>query len=237
MDREPRPMPENDMVMRRTLGNTPRSRTRRPSWYGLAVIPVLAIAIPIALRWWTDARYRERIYTTEDAPQRPVAIVFGAGVWPDGTLSSVLADRVATAAELYHQGKVRKLLMTGDNRVIEYNEPEHMRQYAVLLGVPNEDVVLDYAGRRTYDSCYRAKHIFEVDQAILVTQAYHLDRALLIANHLGIDAVGVGADQRAYRFIRRYWWRELVATTLAWWEVLVSQPVPVLGEKLPIFPP
>ena len=230
-------MSENDMVMRRTLGNTSRSRSRRPSWYGLAVIPVLAIAIPITLRWWTDARYRERIYTTEDAPQRPVAIVFGAGVWPDGTLSSVLADRVATAAELYHQGKVRKLLMTGDNRVIEYNEPEHMRQYAVLLGVPNEDVVLDYAGRRTYDSCYRAKHIFEVDQAILVTQAYHLDRALLIANHLGIDAVGVGADQRAYRFIRRYWWRELVATTLAWWEVLVSKPVPVLGEKLPIFPP
>ena len=205
-------------------------------WYWLLLIPILIVLVPVALRWWTDARYRGSIYPLEDAPARGVAIVFGAGVWPDGTLSSVLADRVATAAELYRRGKVEKLLMTGDNRIAEYNEPEHMRQYALSLGVPDEDIVLDYAGRRTYDSCYRAKHIFGVDGAILVTQAFHLDRALFIANHLGIDAVGVAADRRTYLYIRRYWWRELLATTLAWWEVLVSRPVPVLGDQLPIFP-
>jgi vancomycin permeability regulator SanA len=162
--------------------------------------------------------------------------VFGAGVWPDGTLSSVLADRVTTAAELYRQGKVQKLLMTGDNRRVDYNEPEHMRRYAKSLGVPDTDIVLDYAGRRTYDSCYRARHIFGVREAILVTQAYHLDRALFTANGLGIDAVGVRADRRSYLFIRRYWWRELLATSLAWWQVYLTRPLPIMGEKLPIFP-
>jgi len=194
------------------------------------------IAGIVALRWWTDHRYKERIYTPETVPPRPVAIVFGAGVWPDGRLSDVLADRVQTAVELYRLGKVKKLLLSGDNRFVYYNEPKHMREYALAQGVPAEDIVLDYAGRRTYDSCYRALHIFGVKEAILVTQAYHLDRALFIAEHLGLDAVGVGADRRSYLYLRNYWWRELAATALAGWEVLIARPKPVLGEKLPIFP-
>lgn len=194
------------------------------------------IAGIVALRWWTDHRYKGRIYTPETVPPRPVAIVFGAGVWPDGRLSDVLADRVQTAVELYRLGKVKKLLMSGDNRFIYYNEPKHMGEYAIAQGVPAEDIVLDYAGRRTYDSCYRARHIFGVKEAILVTQAYHLDRALFTADHLGLDAVGVGADRRSYIYLRNYWWREMAATALAWWEVLIARPKPVLGEKLPIFP-
>jgi SanA protein len=106
----------------------------------------------------------------------------------------------------------------------------------VSLGVPADDIVLDYAGRRTYDSCYRARYIFRVTDAILVTQAYHLDRALFTAHHLGIDVVGVPADRRDYVRIRYYWWRELAATTVAFWEVLVTRPEPVMGEPLPIFP-
>jgi len=189
----------------------------------------------VVLRWYTDRRYRSRIYTIETAPARRVAIVFGAGYWAEGQLSDVLADRVYIAAQLYHQGKVRKLLMTGDNSAIDYNEPKQMRGYALELGVPDRDIVLDYAGRRTYDSCYRANYIFGVTDAILVTQAYHLDRALFTANNLGIDAVGVGADRRDYYYIKRYWQRELLATTLAWWEVMVARPKPILGEKMPIF--
>lgn len=126
--------------------------------------------------------------------------------------------------------------MTGDNRFIHYNEPKHMRDYAAAQGVPLEDIVLDYAGRRTYDSCYRALHIFGVKEAILVTQAYHLDHALFTADHLGLDAVGVGADRRSYIYLRKYWWREMAATPVAWWEVFVAHPKPILGEKLPIFP-
>ncbi len=203
----------------------------------LALLGVgLIVAGPFMLRWWTNQRYGRLIYPLEEVPERRVAIVFGAAVWPGGRLSHVLSDRVDTAVALYEAGKVEKLLMTGDNSTKYYDEPGHMRDYAIQRGVPAEDIVVDYAGRRTYDSCYRARHIFGVTDAILVTQAFHLDRALFLAHRFGIDAVGVAADQRDYRDIRRYWWRELLATSLAWWETTISRPTPILGEKLPIFP-
>jgi SanA protein len=109
-----------------------------------------------------------------------------------------LYDRVATAVDVYQRGLVQKLLLTGDNRFVDYNEPEAMRRTAVKLGVPAADLVLDYAGRRTYDSCYRAKEIFGVQRAILVTQAFHLERALYLCDAFGIDSVGVKADRRNY---------------------------------------
>jgi SanA protein len=194
-------------------------------WLGrLALALLLCLVLVVLLRWWTNYRYSRE------------AIVFGAGVYPNGQLSPVLEDRVYTAVQLYTAGKVQKLLLTGDNRTLDYNEPQHMRDYALALGVPDEDIVLDYAGRRTYDSIYRARHIFEVEAAIHVTQAYHLDRALFTAEGLGIDAAGVSADRRDYFFITRYWWREMVATALAAIEVYITHPVPVLGETLPIFP-
>jgi len=203
----------------------------------LVIMGVLlaSIAVVVLLRWWTNYRFGREVYSIDSAPERPVAIVFGAGVWPGGQLSPVLEDRVYTGAQLYHAGKVQKLLMTGDNRYVEYNEPGHMRAYALQMGVPDEDIVLDYAGRRTYDSFYRARHIFRVDEAILVTQAYHLDRALFTAQALGLDVVGVSADRRDYSNITRYWWREVLATALAAVEVYITHPVPVLGEELPIF--
>jgi SanA protein len=150
----------------------------------------------------------------------------------------VLRDRVATAVQLYSSGKVQKLLMSGDNRFVEYNEPGAMRDYALELGVPDDDIVLDYAGRRTYDTCFRARHIFQVQSAILVTQTFHLPRALYVCNALGVPAVGVSADQRAYRRPARLFWnlRETVATLIALWEVHISRPLPVLGDPEPIFP-
>jgi SanA protein len=203
---------------------------------GTSLAAILLLSGLGATRWWTDRETRGRIYALDAVPARPVAIVFGAGVWPDGRLSDVLADRVETAVELYRRGKVQKLLMTGDNRFTHYNEPQRMYEYAVAHGVPGQDIVLDYAGRRTYDSCYRARAIFRVSEAILVTQAYHMDRALFTANHVGLDAVGVNADRRQYVYIRWYWLREALATPLAWWQVLVTRPQPVMGEPLPIFP-
>ncbi len=212
-----------------------RSPTLLRAALSIITVACVGAGLVLGLRWWTDRQGQARTYSVTTVPSRPVAIVFGAGVWPDGTLSAVLADRVETAVALYKQGKVQKILMTGDNSTIDYNEPEHMSQYAMDRGVPAEDIVLDYAGRRTYDSCYRAAAIFRIDAAILVTQAYHLDRALFTADALGIDVVGVPADQRPYRFIERYWWRELAATTVAWWQVRVTRPEPILGEPLPIF--
>ena len=178
-----------------------------------------------------------RIYSIQNAPFRPVAVVFGAGLWLDGTPTSILRDRIATAAELFFSGKVQKILMSGDNRFIDYNEPGAMREYALSLGVPDAAIVLDYAGRRTYDTCYRAYSIFGIQNAILVTQGYHLPRALYTCNSLGLNAIGVASDKRDYRLGSRIYWnlRELPATLTALLDVHLLHPKPVLGEPEPIF--
>lgn len=180
-----------------------------------------------------------RIYTLRDLPQGRVAIVFGAGLYRDGSPTPVLRDRVATAAQLYFSGKVQKLLMSGDNRFEYYNEPGAMKTYAVQLGVPEADIILDYAGRRTYDTCYRARSIFGIQEAILVTQRFHLPRAVFTCNQMGVSASGVAADLRPYQRRSRLWWafREALASPVALWEVWVSHPTPVLGDPEPIFPP
>jgi vancomycin permeability regulator SanA len=177
-----------------------------------------------------------RTFIADNVPAERVAIVFGAGLRRDGTPTAILRDRVETAVQLYQQGKVTKLLMSGDNRFIEYNEPEAMRQYALDLGIPDKDIVLDYAGRRTYDTCYRAKAIFQVDSAILVTQDFHLPRALFLCNGFGVESNGVEANNTYFRKISRLIWntRELFATTQAVWDVYVTKPLPVLGDPEPI---
>ncbi len=197
---------------------------------------VTTVVLLGGLRLWVEQKYRDRIYTcAEDVPPRSVAIVPGAGLWPDGSLTPVLADRVATAADLYHAGTVQKLLCSGDNRFVDYNEPQRMLEYAVSLGVPEEAIVLDYAGRRTYDSCYRARDIFGLERVVVVTQRFHAARVLYLCDALGVDAVAVLADQQDYT-IRRVTWetREYPALALAWWDVNVRHPLPVLGEPLPI---
>ncbi|MFC2064220.1 vancomycin high temperature exclusion protein, partial [Chloroflexota bacterium] len=155
----------------------------------------------------------------------------------DGTPTSILRDRVKTAADLYLAGKVEKILMSGDNREIEYNEPAAMFDYAVQLGVPRDAIVLDYAGRRTYDTCFRASYIFKVKSAILVTQAFHMPRAIYTCDQLGVDSVGVHANNKNYRKSSLFYWnvREILATASALWDVHISHPEPVLGDPEPIF--
>lgn len=125
-------------------------------------------------------------------PKAPVAIVFGAGLTPKGHPSAILADRVDAAIALYRAGKVDQLLMSGDNRFVWYNEPRAMKDYAVKHGVPEGAILLDFGGRNTYDTCYRARHVFGVQRAVLVSQNYHIARATFLARGLGIDAVGFG---------------------------------------------
>lgn len=203
-------------------------------WFfgGLAAAGLLAVGP----RLYTAARYAGEIRSVDGAASARVAIVFGAGLRRDGQASPVLYDRVATAAELYRRGKVRKLLLSGDNRFDNYNEPEAMRQVALDLGVPAADLVLDYAGQRTYDTCYRARHIFGVSEAVLVTQAFHLPRALFLCDGLGLRVHGVAADQRTYlkRSLMLWHLREIFATAAAWWDLQVARPIPILGEPLPI---
>jgi SanA protein len=197
---------------------------------------VASLGLVLGLRWWVERRYGAQIYESiESVPSRPVALVLGAGLWPDGSLTPILADRVATAADLYRTGKVEKLLCSGDNPRVDYNEPAAMKAYAVRLGVPEEDVVLDYAGRRTYDSCYRARAILGVEEAVVVTQRFHAARSLYTCEALGLGAVAVTANRRVYAARQIVWkTREYLALVLAWWDVNVRRPTPVLGEPEPI---
>jgi len=201
----------------------------RLSLIGIAVVTLIRIIFMLAASPQT--------FSKDDVPVRRVAIVFGAEVRRDGTPSVVLKDRVEAAVDLYRSGKVEKLLMSGDNRFADYNEPESMRQYALTLGMPDADIVLDYAGRRTYDTCYRAKEIFGVDSAILVTQGFHMPRSLFLCNAFGIDAVGVESENYYYLKRSRLIWntREILATVQSVLDVYLFKPLPVLGEPEPIF--
>jgi len=200
---------------------------------GISSATILLIA-----RLITAIHSKGRVHSIEDIPAERAAIVFGAGLWRDGSPTPVLRDRVQAASELYFQGKVEKILMSGDNRFADYDEPTAMKNYALELGIPEEAMILDYAGRRTYDTCYRAKKIFGLESAILVTQEFHLSRALYICDALGISSKGINADRRTYRKISRAYWnlREALATISALWDVHIKHPLPVLGEFEPIFP-
>jgi SanA protein len=203
----------------------------------LWVLVLVSSTVVILARLVTGLVAINKTYAEADVPSRRVAIIFGAGLWRDGSPTPVLRDRVETGARLYFAGKVEKLLMSGDNSQVEYNEPGAMREYALELGVPDRDIVLDYAGRRTYDSCYRAKEIFQLTQVILVTQKFHLARALFLCNALGLDGVGVEANNQHYSRSSLLFWnlRELPATLTAFADI-ITRPLPILGNPEPIFP-
>jgi SanA protein len=178
------------------------------------------------------------ILAEADQPTAQVALVFGAGLRRDGSPTAILRDRVQAAVQLYREGKVDKLLLSGDNSYIYYNEPGAMKEYAIGLGVPEEDIVLDYAGRRTYDSCYRAGVIFGITKAILVTQPFHLPRAVYTCRQMGLDATGFAAENIYFRKVSRLYWniREVPAMLVAFFDVNITHPIPILGDKEPIFP-
>jgi len=201
-------------------------------------LTLTGIAFLAVSRLLTGLYALPRSYGVEDAPMRRVAVIFGAGLRYDGTPTAVLRDRVQTGVDLYRTGKVEKLLMSGDNSTDNYNEPAAMRDYAISLGVPAEDIVLDYAGRRTYDTCYRAHVIFGLKEVLLVTQPFHLPRAIYTCNLLGADAVGVPAQNYNYRRLALLYWnaRELGATVTALLDVHITRPLPILGQPEPIFP-
>lgn len=159
----------------------------------LALLPVAAVAGAVL---WVGSVAAERTHTVADVPARPVAVVFGAGLEAEGRPPPFLAMRLDVAAALLREGKVRVVLVSGDNRTRDYDEPTAMLRYLVAAGVPEDRVVRDYAGRNTYDTCARALRVFGVSSAVLVTQDYHLPRALAACHGVGMSVVGV-PDTRA----------------------------------------
>jgi SanA protein len=211
------------------------SRRWAPIVAGMIML-LVGIAFLFGWRAWVDRAYSSSIYRQGDAPAAHVALVLGARVYPDGRLSGMLSDRVDTAVALYKAGKVDKLLMSGDNSNADYNEPGAMVARAIQQGVPAEDVQPDYGGRRTYDSCYRAKAIFQVEEAIIVTQEFHLPRALFLCEALGIQVNGVIADQRIYHPRSLAWseTREMPAMVAALLDVIRRSPPPIMGAPIPL---
>jgi len=170
-----------------------------------------------------------------DLSHAPCAIVLGARVKPTGLPSDVLADRLQQAVLLYRTGKARKLLLSGDHGRKDYDEVNCMRRAVLQAGISPADIFCDHAGFDTYDSLFRAREVFGVKQAIVVTQAFHLPRALYIARGLGIEAEGTPCDQR--RYLSRHWntLREAAARVKAFADVALIKSSPrFLGAKIPI---
>lgn len=180
---------------------------------------------------WVRIGVRGHVYQIDTVPAAPVAIVLGAQVNRDGSPSTFLAARLEVARQLFADGRVRAVLVSGDNSRAEYNEPDVMRDWLVAKGVPAEKVVADYAGFDTYDSCLRARRIFGVREAIVVTQTFHLARAVTLCRHVGVDAVGVGDDSvRRYRLAwRRGELREYPAAVKAAFDALTRRNPASLG--------
>ncbi|MEG3629755.1 SanA/YdcF family protein [Streptomyces poriticola] len=168
----------------------PRTRTGQRRLVQAVMAGCVLALLPAAwLRLVTDGR----LHGTADVPRTDVAVVFGAGLW-DGEPSPYLAHRLDAAAELYRAGRVRVVLVTGDNSREDYDEPDAMRTYLVRHDVPDGRIVSDYAGFDTWDSCVRAKKIFGVDRAVLISQDFHIRRAVALCEEAGVLSYGVGVS-------------------------------------------
>lgn len=162
-------------------------------------------------------------------------LVLGCGVRPDGTPSDMLHDRLRRSVELYELGAAPKLLMTGDHGDQYYNEVEAMKQFAVAAGIASEDVFMDHAGFSTYESMYRATEIFQAKKIVIVTQGYHLHRAIYIARALGMEAYGVDSDYRNYVGQTAMDTREVLARVKDFITVVLRPKPTYLGEAIPIW--
>lgn len=170
----------------------------------------------------------------DEVPTVYTAIVLGASVRANGNLSQMLEDRVESALALYKNGKVKRFLLSGDNGTKSYNEPQAMKEYLLKQGVPEDHIYLDYAGFDTYDSLYRARLIFNVQDAIIVTQQFHLPRALYIANTLDLNYYGYVGDLQLYQRENTNKRRELLANVKAYLELLINKDPTFKGAQIPI---
>ncbi|HEY8347401.1 MAG TPA: ElyC/SanA/YdcF family protein [Symbiobacteriaceae bacterium] len=211
-----------------------RRRQRRRLWKWLGVGAVAAVALAVAINALVYFGGRSHIVTVEEAEPAQAALVLGARVYPNGGVSPMLADRLETALELYQAGKVRKILVSGDHSRKEYDEVNTMRRYLEERGVPPEDIFMDHAGFDTYDSMYRARAVFAAEDVIVVTQEFHLPRALWIAHRLGLKAQGVVADRHRFGVEDYYEMREMAARLKAFGEVLIRRKPVFLGPVIPI---
>ncbi|MBP2192821.1 vancomycin permeability regulator SanA [Nocardia goodfellowii] len=210
------------------MGFKPRRRTVLR--WSAAVVLIGALAVSASVGW---VRYQAsgREYAADAVPATDVAIVFGAQVYDDGQPSPYLAARLDIGRQLLESGKVRALLLTGDNGRRTYDEPEAMRRYLVGKGVPAAKIALDYAGFDTYQSCVRANKIFGVRQAIVVTQDFSVPRTVALCRSAGIETAAVADHSQPHEGVWiKCWVRDQIAAIKAVWEMATEPDPKFLGN-------
>jgi len=213
--------------------STPRPRWRRRLAIAVLVAGAAAAALLIAAHAWVSEA-GAYVRTAADLSPRTAVIVPGARVYPSGEPSLPLADRLDCAVDLYRAGVVRRVLVSGDHGQAAYDEPNAMRRYLLARGVADADIFLDHAGFRTLDTMARAARVFGVRDAVVCTQAFHLERAVFLARRAGIDAVGVAADRHAYPSATFDLVRERLAVARAAVDAVLGVGPRLLGPEIPI---
>ncbi|WP_250037115.1 SanA/YdcF family protein [Paractinoplanes maris] len=200
----------------------------------LTILATVASVALGGLTWggselWVQAAARGHVYSEADVPAAPVALVLGAEVYADGQPSPFLAARLDIARRLLDAGKVKAILVSGDHGRWEYDEPGSMEVYLIAHGVPASRIAIDYAGFDTYDSCARASRVFGVRQAVVVTQTYHIDRAVALCRSQGVEATGVGDD--TVKIYQEPWRNSVVRERGA----VVKAAADVITQRDPVF--
>ena len=201
-----------------------------------AVLAAFCAAAVFGLDFYIKNSVSGRIITAEEAEELSgidCAVVLGAGV-RNGKPTPMLRDRILTGISLYESGAVPKVIMSGDHGSDDYDEVNVMKNFAMDKGIPDEDIFMDHAGFSTYETLYRAKEVFEADKVIIVTQKYHLYRALYIAEKLGIEAYGVPADQEDYAGQLKRDAREILARIKDFATCIIKPEPTYLGDKIPV---
>lgn len=205
---------------------------------GVPIILILQIGSVFGINAYVVETAKKHVLRMEEismsGKKADAIIVLGAGVREDGSLSPMLQERLDMGIELYRQGVSDCLLMSGDHGTEHYDEVNTMKSYAIDNGIPAERIFMDHAGFSTYDTMYRAKEIFQVGKAVVVTQEYHLYRALYIANKLGLEADGVPCDTRTYSGQFYRWAREVLARNKDFWTVMQKPEPTYLGGAIPV---
>lgn len=198
----------------------------------IGTVIVLAVVVVVGCFVWVRTVARDRVVSAGEAPYRDVALVLGAGLTSDGTPSPYLSGRLDEAIALYRAGSVSVVLVSGDNRTTSYSEPSAMADYLIDRGIPEDDVIADYAGLDTYDSCYRARDIFGVSSVTVIGQSYHIARAVTTCRMLGLDAIGVGNEQpHGTSTWRRGVVRELGSNVKLAVDLLRRREATIMGER------
>ena len=203
----------------------------------LFILGVLGAAVLMLFNLTVVTAVDDRIISLEDASDLPddidCIVVLGAGVRENGP-SPMLQDRIDCGVEAYNAGVSPKIIMSGDHGRPDYDEVNVMKAEAIGQGVPSEDIFMDHAGFSTYESIYRAKEIFGADKVVIITQKYHLFRALYIAEQLGVEAYGIPCDARSYRGAVYREAREVLARTKDYFYCIFKPEPTFLGESIPV---